>query len=203
MLGIHVSEGKAEGWFGRGKKSVIMSIVILVVLIVGIAFGIFAAVSARGDTNINPPNAPVTPVVPITPMPTPSTAITPTPTPTQTQTPTPTRVPFTAPPDQIAISVQEFIAGARAGKYNLGEWITVSATYESHYRDPKITMYFFFGPQVDGGYLIVDGNLTRAEVIPFGKLSKGDRVTIRGLYEGFMTIDGKEGGVLEYCDIIK
>ena len=43
MLGIHISEGTAEGWFGQGKKSAIVSIVILAVLISGIAFGIFAA----------------------------------------------------------------------------------------------------------------------------------------------------------------
>ncbi|OGZ23829.1 MAG: hypothetical protein A2896_00890 [Candidatus Nealsonbacteria bacterium RIFCSPLOWO2_01_FULL_43_32] len=57
MLGIHISEGTAEGWFGQGKKSAIVSIVILAVLISGIAFGIFAAVNAGGETSVSQPDA--------------------------------------------------------------------------------------------------------------------------------------------------
>jgi len=64
MLGIHISEGTAEGWFGQGKPSAILSIVVLAVLILGTAFGVLAAMNFWGETNLNQPNAPATPVAP-------------------------------------------------------------------------------------------------------------------------------------------
>jgi len=170
MLGIHVSEGKAEGWFGKGKKSVIASIVILAVLIVGIAFGIFAAVSARGETNISPPNAPVTPVVTISP--TPTTTPTPTPTRTPTTTPTPT------PTSEEVLSIPELVDRALANKYEVGQTLRVSGVitggdYSMEYIGPPSSGY-----EIQLKYVLNKNNGLQG-------LHKGCKVVVEGKYVGY------------------
>lgn len=64
MIGIHVSEGTAEGWFGPGKLSAILSILVLVVLILGTAFGVLTAINFWGEPDVSQPGVPVTPVAP-------------------------------------------------------------------------------------------------------------------------------------------
>lgn len=65
MLGIHISEGTADGWFGQGKTSVALSIAVLIVLAAGIAFGIFIAVNTISASQSTVPAAPTAPA-PIT-----------------------------------------------------------------------------------------------------------------------------------------
>lgn len=91
MLGIHVTEGTAEGWFGHGIGHAILSIFIIIALVGGVAAGIFFAVRPSGTASpVNAPNGPVT-VNPQTPGAPEPTQITPTPvTPTPT-TPTPSQ----------------------------------------------------------------------------------------------------------------
>lgn len=100
MLGIHVSKGTAEGWFGKGIAHAILSITITIVVILGIAAVLFFAGRAIGGTTNTPAVTNPNPSVPVEPGPTSPTPIEP----TSNQTPT-----MVTEPGVVVLTVEELI----------------------------------------------------------------------------------------------
>ena len=188
MLGIHVSEGTAKGWFGQGKTSAILSIIVLAVLILGIGFGIWAATNVWGETNISQPIAPAAPAAP--------TPVTP---PAVTNSPAPSGI--------IQIAAEELVRQlmTNPNKYQEGTVFQVSGTLV-YYKGA-----FFLGPMIESLPLKPEQSQFPNIKVKFGveisfnatqirdqelrnslkKLNEGSQVVIQGTYTSWNpNVDG-------------
>lgn len=191
MLGIHMSGGTAEGWFGRGKTSAILSIVVIAALIFGIAFGIFTAVNAVGRTSVNQPNAPVAPTAPTPAVPTPA------------QTP-----PAPVPAGVIEITAEKLVRNLMANpdKYKEGTIMQVSGTilnsppFNGTYLGPMIKTSSGARFTVS---LVIDPSTFEGQRLyhRLKKLNDGDWVTVRGEFAVWAPRD-TDGAMIENVSLI-
>lgn len=194
MLGIHISEGTAEGWFGLGRKSAIWSIATIAVLLISIITAvILITTNVGGRTNVNQPNAPVAPVAP---APTPAV-------PTPVQTPSATTNEPT-PSGVIEITAEKLVKEllANPNKYKEGTVFQVSGTLIKY--GSGFGKSFFLGPTVKpssntelGVEIILDPDKAGARELSYklNELNNGDWVVVRGEFMHFNP-NGFRGGAL-------
>lgn len=186
MLGIHVAEGTAEGWFGPGKKSAIASIAVIAALLISVITAvILIAMNVGEGANVSQPNASAVAIAPA-PVQTPSAV---------------TNEPI--PADVIKITAEELVKQflANPDKYQKGTVFQVSGAYDwsKKFVSPASTD-FFLGPAVEtpsglnlGVMIHVDSweekNLFKA----FNAIGDGDQVVVQGTYYFF---SGRSRGIL-------
>jgi len=191
MLGIHISKRTAKGWFGQGKRSAILSIVIITALLISIiTLGIFLAVSAGRETP-----TPVAPTQgPVTSEP---ATITP-----AIETPTPETL-----PGVIEITAKKLLTELLADpeKYKEGTVFQVSGTFVWNLKYSASTYTdFFLGPAVYNDDIRLAVRICvfykeKEAFETFNSINTGDQIVVRGTYVFF---SAQYGISLENCSLI-
>ncbi|MFH1423409.1 MAG: hypothetical protein ABIG29_00425 [Candidatus Nealsonbacteria bacterium] len=173
MLGVHgrLSEGTAEGWFGKGKTSAITSVAIIAMLSLGIVFLAYVAIGSMGGSNINQPNAPAAPAAP-TPI-----------------APTPVQAPpaVTNKPAQggmIVLTVEELLSQviATPNRYKEGTAMQITGL-ALNYHVGQVEDYLWLGPEIQGFHVdirVADGKLSTQLLKRFSVGEKNFPITIQG-----------------------
>lgn len=176
MIGIQFSEGTAEGWFGKGKASAIGSIAILLFLPLVIAFVIFAAVSANGNTSVSQSNVPPS-TAPVVSAPTPVS--------TPTAAPAPTKV---AEPGVVVLTVEELLNQIiqNPNRYKVGTIMQVTGLALDYNGAGLVEDDLFLGPKVQGFHVDVSlkkdetGKTSSYLIGKFVRSAEGFPITVRG-----------------------